>query len=150
MYKKYCARLFYADFTRTSTTSDNLAHDKFRTRIGKTVRITGKYRLREEGTGSFKAHLGKWINIGIYADSIERLVSTLKGHVVGNERQMTRINLDTIDTENRRDFLADCRTCSFNTVTLADCVNVVGVDRVQVNLVAIVYKPVKVDALSRQ
>ena len=64
----------------------------------------------------FEAHLKEGRAAISHADPVHRLVSTIKGHVVGNQGQVSRIDFDTVNGENTTDLVDDAHSGGFNAV----------------------------------
>lgn len=59
--------------------------------------------MSQESDGRFKGHLLQGRRVVFDANAVERLIGPIEGHVIGNERQMTGINHDSVGFEHVHD-----------------------------------------------
>lgn len=79
--------------------------NKCRRRRLDSVDFAGEHDALQKLNRRLEAHLLKGRRIRLHPESIERPIGARECHVVGYERQVPRVDVDSVDFEDRFDFL---------------------------------------------
>ncbi|KAG7150041.1 hypothetical protein HYQ46_001030 [Verticillium longisporum] len=101
------------------------------------VPVAIQHSVFEESQRSLEAHLGERANVTAEPIAVERRVSAISRHVVGNEVEMAIINRDAVTSEYIAELEHDVAAASFHTVHVQNCSNVVRRRLVRVDIVAV-------------
>ncbi|KAK5635028.1 hypothetical protein RRF57_010740 [Xylaria bambusicola] len=113
------------------------AHDDTAARGGEVVPVPIEERVLEEGQGRLKTHFRERTDVALETITVEWSERAIPCHVVADEVQMTLVDADTVTVEHTSEFEDDALSRRFHSVYPQDSGDIVGLDGVGINEVAI-------------
>ncbi|KAI6773531.1 hypothetical protein HG531_000380 [Fusarium graminearum] len=131
------------------TTSANLsksAHHQPTTRCREVIPVTIQYSILEKSQCRLETHLGERTDVTLETHSVEWCETTVPCHVVTDQVQVAVVDLDTVGAEDTIQLIDNVLSSCLDTVNLQDSCDVVGLDVVGVDEIAVLLHSLQVDA----
>src|SRR6478735_3219140 len=129
----------------TSAHFSKSAHYQPTTGCRQIIPVTIQYSILKESQSRLETHLGERTDIALETHSVEWRETTTSGHMVANQVQVSFVDGNTVRIEDTKQFSNNVVPSCLNTIDLQNGGNVIGLDAIRVNKIAVPLHGLQVD-----